>query len=270
MATTLFDSFSTQLPNVQNGNPEPYPSASESGTIAARTDAPPMFATKAAAYALVGNNIIGAAQIQTTLQNLYLAPTDQTMIHYNEGDVVRSASVYLLNPVNVALSVHQSNRVRCVSETSANKMRTDILYRRISGSGGPNRTFAILEFKRQGVFAVDDFRSATKPATQIASFEQKASNRPESTYFMDNALKVIKQAAAYAIQHRTQYVALFDWGLLVMVRFVDLDLSKDDDTLVDDGVGTRCTLDLVPLARSQTMRLALLGFLAEAYDNTPQ
>ena len=267
MATTLFQSFSASLPTFQNINPTAHLDASENVTAATGINAP-KFATKAAGYYLIGKTIISAAHVQTLLQSLYLAPVDPTTTHFSTADVFRSASVYLLHPVNIALSAYQPGGVRCMSETSASNTRIDALYL----AGSPDRVFAVLEFKRRDVLKVNEFKLATKTATtdaQVQALVQTASNRPGASFFAGNALKIIKQAARYAIQHGTQYVALFDWGFLIMIRFVDLDVTQDDDTRVANGVGTRCTIDMVSLLHSMKMRASLLGFLSEAYDNTP-
>lgn len=77
----------------------------------------------------------------------------------------------------------------------------------------------------------------------------------------------MKQAASYATRQRIQYVALFDWDVLVLVKFIEMDPRLDVDDLIDNGVGDWCETTII--TRSHEMRAALLGFLASAYQDTP-
>ena len=76
---------------------------------------------------------------------------DPTTIHYHKADVVYPASVYLLNPVRVVLSIHQPNLVQCVSETTTDNTRTAMLYYRVPDRVDLSHKFAVLEFKQRGI-----------------------------------------------------------------------------------------------------------------------
>lgn len=197
----------------------------------------------------------------------YLSEIESAMDHESEGDVVRSSALYLLHPVNQALSLLTHNSVRCRSEAATHKIRSDITYYRAK------RPFAVVEFKKRGVIRVPEFRAATKtitPTTSELDLVMNASgiNRHHS-FFGGNSAILIKQAASYAINHRTRYVVLFNWDMMVLCYFTQLDHTATVDTLITNGVGNYCEVEIIPFSESHRMRPSLLGFLANAYQNTP-
>lgn len=188
--------------------------------------------------------------------------------HDSEGDVVRSAAQYLLHPVNQALSSVPGVLVRCQSEATTTNIRSDITYYRGPNAQNPiYKAFAVVEFKKRGVIKQAEFHNTIRhqaPPTQqqVAATVAAALALNNETYFDGDALILIKQAASYAVAHRTPYVALFDWDFLVLVHF-----TRMPPDMVD--VGDYCELEVIPHAQSQRMRGALLGFLAHAYSNAP-
>lgn len=107
-----------------------------------------------------------------------------------------------------------------------------------------------------------------------------AENRLTRTCFLSNSLNHMKQAAAYSIQHRTRYVALFNYDYLILCYFPWLDITKDSVALrsinqtfenypVETDVYPFSVID--PQTNTSQpnpeVRLALLGFLQDGLDN---
>lgn len=199
-------------------------------------------------------------------EHLYMK--EQAMQHHNESDVVRSAAMYLVHPVMGALDAEPTMNGGFIlqSEDVNNTVRTDITFYRYTGTGA-NRPIAMLEFKRRGVIRPDQFDSTIAAAAPANG----------STLFEGEALKLIKQAAAYAMMFPTRHVALCDWNYLVLCYFVDMPYNQPAN------VGDRVEIQYIPIgnpstpnrlgfnnsANSQLFRPALLGFLKSAYDETP-
>jgi hypothetical protein len=98
----------------------------------------------------------------------------------------------------------------------------------------------------------------------------KGQDESGSSFFYGNSEVLMKQASSYAVNHGTQFVALFNWDYLVPVHFTKMDTSvKDIEKRRTNGVGEWCEMKIVPYKDSDQMRRALLGFLALAYQNTP-
>lgn len=141
----------------------------------------------------------------------------------------------------------------------------------------------MVEFKKRHLIVAKDFEKAEKlnsavseddvrqQASQIAG--RAAGFNNDNSFYEDYSCKLMKQASAYATQHRTKYVALFNWQVLVLVRFQAMELLDDNNRLYDSnelrkrGVGEWCQTTVI--TQSSQMRPALLGFLAEAYAETP-
>ncbi|KAI1299437.1 hypothetical protein F5Y03DRAFT_365968 [Xylaria venustula] len=80
----------------------------------------------------------------------------------------------------------------------------------------------------------------------------------------------MKQATAYALTHRTQYVAIFDWDFLVLIVYRGLDSTQSAEDLYVQEAGDYCEIAIMDNRTSQSanVRAALLGFLITAYRNT--
>lgn len=223
------------------------------------------------------------ANVQQILQNENLYHEEPVTRHASEGDVVRSAAMYVLHPVNQALAVHPNTTgsVTCLAETTANKLRADITYFR--NAAPSKRAFAVVEFKKRQLIDPSQFEKAEKinsARTQAQVIQQApdlvaraADNNDDRTFYDLYSCKLMKQAAAYATQHRTKYVALFNWGVLVLVKFQAMELANTagvmftPEQLRRNGVGEWCQTTIIK--EQHHMRPALLGFLAEAYSLTP-
>jgi hypothetical protein len=142
------------------------------------------------------------------------------------------------------------------------------------------RAFAVVEFKKRGVILPQEFRAAQRvnnvPSQNetnalVQNAQQYLQNPPsgDASLFVGNSRTLIKQAASYAIRHRTRYVALFDWDTLVLAKFVRMNPALSTHALGQNGVGDYCETTIITSNHSQDMRAALLGFLWEAAVQTP-
>lgn len=200
-------------------------------------------------------------------ENVYMKK--QAMVHYNESDVVRAAAMYLVHPVVAAMGadLDRAGGLLLQSEDILSQVRSDITFYRDNGTLG-RRPIAVLEFKRRGIIRPDQF-AAAMPALAPA--------RPGESLFDYEALKLIKQASAYAMVFRTRHIALCDWNYLVLCYFVDMPYNTPTN------VGRRVEIQIIPVGTPSTpnqlgfdnsdnshhFRPALLGFLKTAYDQTP-
>jgi hypothetical protein len=230
-------------------------------------------------YTRAGRAALEAVQGQ--LQQRFMPSDEDLFAHRSEADVVRSAALYLLHPVNMALSFRGPRNYKCSSEYTGNtggKVRSDVVFFR--QNGGPNmQPMAVLEFKNRGILdhrpdLWNNTLTAQRSTGALLTQEVLASARfggnlknvvdyaPDNielgqmTYFDGNPLILVKQAAAYAIVNKTRYVALFDWNTLILIHFHQLDLVSKHC-----GDGIRTTI----IREKAEMRLALLGFLELAH-----
>lgn len=221
----------------------------------------------------------------TALTNEYLSHVELLMRHASEADVVRTAALYLLHPINQAFSAHPitAGTITCLAEMSSTGLRADITYFKSPPTPGDKRAFAVVEFKKRQLIVPQDFSRAEKCNSNMSEAQvrqdiaqiggQAAGRNAENTFYDDYSCKLVKQAAAYAVAHRTKYIALFNWDALVLIRFQAMELLNSNQrlrTVADlkiDGVGEWCQTTVI--TQSAQMRPSLLGFLAEAYDSTP-
>ena len=282
MAVRLSQAFANVATNALPAYPNPHGNshANMSGDSTRDTDPPYFSITAQPRHPVHQNwdalgtaavaNIPGIAAAAHALNRELIYLNEPATYHNSEGDVVRSAAQYLLHPVNQVLSSHAGALMRCQSEATANRVRSDITYYRGPNAQNPAfKAFAVVEFKKRGVIKQTEFaatiRHRVQPsAAQVQATITAALATANETYFGGDALVLIKQAASYAIAHRTPFVALFDWDFLVLVHFTQMAITAD----ITD-VGSHCELDIIPNAQSQRMRAALLGFLADAYNNAP-
>lgn len=201
--------------------------------------------------------------------------------HKSEGDVVRTAALYVLHPVNQVFAAHPdtAGNVTCLAEAPSSGLRADVTYyRNPITPAKEKRAFAVVEFKRRQLIEWTEFEAAEKvpagnsePTVQRRNeLSRRAMGRNhDNTYYEKYSCKLMKQAAAYAISQRTKYVALFNWDALVLVRFQAMPLTDTNNRLRSveevkaDGVGEWC--QTTTITQTQFMRPALLGFLNEAY-----
>ncbi|KAI0546720.1 hypothetical protein F4679DRAFT_404219 [Xylaria curta] len=268
-AVTIKQSFTKTLPLYQN--PLGVGDTHISGSTTLETDPPRFFIPVSHdSWVNLGLQSLGGAS-RGTLEGEHISLREDAMYHHNEGDVARAAAMYLLHPINQALSAipNFGGSIKCLSEQSANGVRCDISFRRYRGN--QQRCFAIVECKKRGVIDDNEFRQAARtPKNSVSQHVQAAMDAPGGSFFQRNSVKLMKQAAAYAIRNGTQYVALFNWDRLVLIRFSMLDPRRKIKDLIANGVGDYCEIAVIKYdTGSHLMRAALLGFLIEAYQQTP-
>lgn len=269
----------------------------------------PNIRTARAQYqALVSNPNVSAANrlvyqpgldaVDSFLNNRQFVPqTEDNIRHTNEADVVRTANLYLIHPVIQALWSHPYYHAGLISqsEDSQNGTRTDITLTKVNRNQ-LHRSFAVVEFKRRGAIAGQSFMhnlqmppntGFTNPQAYLAHIvapvaagqqptaQQLAAIRSVPlTRFTSGPLTLIKQATAYAIEHRTRFIVLFNYDWLICCYFPWLDPTKSANQLLQEN---RASLSEFPVeldmyeksTNAQEMRLALLGFLWTAIENTP-
>ncbi|KAI1420595.1 hypothetical protein F5Y12DRAFT_109952 [Xylaria sp. FL1777] len=269
---TIIESFNYPLPSIQNGNSiDEDPDTHLSGSKAAQTD-PPVFCAplEKECWVKLGHKTLQSIRLPTE----YLSLPEKAMVHMSEADVIRSAAIYLLHPINQVLYTI-SPSTTCLAERASKNVRSDICFIR---GGTQGRIFALVEFKRRGVIRPNEFRRASRQLTQdpntqraqINQCVQAAMNEDQKTFFTGNSFKLIKQAAAYAIDSGTRYVALFNWDYLVLIHFGGINPGLVVEVLEAQGVGPYCDITMIPNSpRSADIRPALLGFLVRAYQDTP-
>lgn len=242
----------------------------------------------------------------------YVPEKEDNIRHTNEADVVRTANLYLIHPVIQALWSHPKYHRSLVSqsEDTQNGTRTDVTFMKLGpappvGHQQVHRDFFILEFKRRGMIDGDDFEHTIpvprgtapqvfyrgilqpvapkgKPTQSQKAAVQAISppavgapvpNRTQpTTFFKAGPIKLITQAAAYAVHHSTRYVALFGYDCLICCYFPWVDPAtspSDNEKLNEDLKGEYpVEVDVYP-GTSPDVRLALLGIMWTAIEDTP-
>lgn len=237
--------------------------------------------------------------------------------HANEADVVRSASLYLVHPVAQAFWAHPMYSASLISQSEDVKdwSRTDLTFYK-SKPGHKTRDFMVLEYKRRNAIKREKFehkydrpRSWPEGTHDFASLNRLiltphghdnhgaavnalAAVVKSNTRTMNNVgeeimslfgntgtAKLVKQASAYAVEHRTRYVALFNYDNLVLCYFPWLDCTASVKNLRPNfqkkDYQYPVEVEIYPInsdpkkSDSDKVRLALLGFMRAAYDNTP-
>jgi len=249
---TLLQSFNQALP-VFPGDMDTSDIKSASSTSTANA-APPKF-WKVRTYNQWNNYADTVLSAVGNALGARLPELEDSMFLKVEADVIRASILYLLHPVNQALSARHPGEIRCNSETTNNKKgRCDITYSRAQGPDWI--PFAVIEIKRQGAIRGHEF-TASRTSDANHSFHQ-ALNDPNSrgSLFNGNSYFLMQQASHYAVNENTQFVALFDWDTLFLNRFSNLSPAVD---VGDWSYGTLIR------GRAQ-MRRALLGFLEKAHE----
>lgn len=223
----------------------------------------------------VGEYIDRASEVcarnSSTLKRSYLPAPYSPCILESEADIVRSAALWLLHPVIIALQ-SEFKLVGCYAEVTIDDCRCDALIK-ING-----QTMVVLEYKNRGHIKMDEFNQG---CIQDCSYANRAAilNEIKGVYrggrgesAMDNnATCLTKQAAAYATKWRTRYVALFDWDSFFLWNFAGLDFrQKAARTPTSTPVGPdghAAWAYGTQVRRREEYRKALLGFVLEAFQN---
>ncbi|KAJ0120619.1 hypothetical protein J7T55_015349 [Diaporthe amygdali] len=285
---TIRNSFALgqKLPNFMNWKLDGNVTATTSGEHTLATD-PPFFAIQSATnWIQVGQQVLTQTPQNSEIDKEGLAFHEHPAGHGNEGDIVRTAGIYLIHPICQALWANPTlqGKVMCQSEASSNGIRADItFYRTPPVPQGTSRAVAVVELKKRGVINAPAKQNSRETKVMLEDamkkitatqdhryWAQRAQGQTGDTFFHGNSEILMKQASSYAIHHGTQFVALFNWDYLVLVHFTQMDPRVTKvETRRSNGVGEYCEMTIIPYKNSDHMRSALLGFLALAYQDTP-
>lgn len=268
-----FDKFPPQYLRLQD---QQNPQASISGQSVLRQE-PPAFAIKQdhEYWIRLSNEVLNDPNIQKILREEYISKRDPSTRHFNEADVVASIMPYLMYPVFRAMWAKYGDEFGRRLEMYHDHVKGDMTF----GYGKLDKGIphAVLEMKRRGVIRPHQFEDAqrwslhdsenpntTERQKQVetakilkeAKENGKTSPSHETTLFEGNALKLVKQASAYAVKYGVQFVGLCDYDYLVLLRFPLL--AKDDRG--DYTIGSYCHVTIFDV-RETPVRRALLGFL---------
>lgn len=205
---------------------------------------------------------------EAALKRSYLpAPYSPCMLD-SEADIVRSAALWLLHPVIIALQ-NEFRSVGCYAEVTIDDCRCDALVK-ING-----KTMVVLEYKNRGHINRAQFErglirdSSYANRSQILDNIDVAMGTANKSLMAHNAVALTKQAAAYATKWRTRYVGLFDWDNFFLWNFAGCDFRRGAPsqfrTLGADGHAKWAWGTLVE--RREDYRKALLGFILEAFQD---
>ena len=256
---TIIHSFYYPLPDLHLG-PAPPLQAHANSTTAEETDPPrvwiektPMSWSNNEAHPLI-NAIRNAPGVQTLVSAIERPFWMQT-----EADVVRATTLYFLHSVNQAINVRFRERIFCAAEDRGNgNLRCDLVWR-IQDRNGNMINIAVLELKNRGILQRHEFISARTDRANSSNKAARAWQEPNHTFLRGNARLVSKQAAAYALERRTKFVAIFDWDSLFLYEFAAINTDVWD-TVGSWSYGTWVDYD----ARPTNFRMVLLGWLYAA------
>ena len=256
---TLFESFYATRPTL---DPEParyIQITAASGQSTDMTDPPKVWIN----YPVTEYTALADASLEQYQERLqtHLPAVERPFLIFSEADVVRAAALYMLHPINEALNACSPRQIFCRSESKQQGGgRCDVLWQYFDEQEGAWVVIAVLELKNRGMLHWNDLRNALRDTSTYAEGVNKAVDAEDFTLFGDNMVKISKQAAAYAWQTGTPFVAVLDWDSLFMFQFNDVD---DEQQSVGDWTWGTWVVE----EDSITFRKALLGFLLQACAN---
>ncbi|KAI9695807.1 MAG: hypothetical protein M1836_006073 [Candelina mexicana] len=230
--TTIAESFRQPLPSLNQRvlppttanvmpNARPYRHVQPSAHSTAITDPPRAWELDhpSTLFDLVRHLIPhGNQQVPRPLRN-HLPTIESSHVLCTEGDVVRAAVLYLLNPVNVALErlCPAGCRIDCITDgPHGTSSRADIVWR-YRDTQSQTTSFAVLEFKNTYAIHWADFEPGMANLDPYAPVDQQPASMVANSYtaedgtFLDgNAVVMAKQAQKYHNETGCTDVALFD------------------------------------------------------------
>ncbi|KAK2606688.1 hypothetical protein N8I77_005419 [Diaporthe amygdali] len=208
------------------------------------------------------------ARNKAALKRSYLPAPYSPCILESEADIVRSAALWLLHPVIIALQ-SEFKSVGCYAEVTIDDCRCDALIK-INGE-----TMVVLEYKNRGHIKMSEFEEGliTDPSysnrVNILSTINDVQQDDDQSAMGHNAVCLTKQAAAYSTKWKTRYVGLFDWDNFFLWHFAGKDFRPrrvgTSTTVGHDGHATWAYG--TPVRRRDDYRKALLGFILEAFQD---
>ncbi|KAI9674982.1 MAG: hypothetical protein M1817_001388 [Caeruleum heppii] len=280
--TTIAESFRQRLPTLDQRvlpNPmasatpddRPYRQSHASAPSTTATDPPGAWEQDqpSTLFDLVRDLIPqGNEQIPPPLQG-YLPALESSHMLHTEGDVVRAAVLYLLNPVNKALELlcPAGCHIECVTDASHGmSSRTDIAWR-CGDVQNRSTTFAVLEFKNTYALHWPDFKPGLANLNPNAPIDEQpeemltaASDSRTGTLLNGNAVVVAKQAQKYHNETGCTDVAIFDWDTMFIFDFFLMDEDSSPPQLVK-GIWFEETVHGRP---HETFRMLLFGMLVRS------
>jgi hypothetical protein len=219
------------------------------------------------------NNILNDPLIQKepSLQHTIASVSPSRRLN-NEAEVRDASSNFLYDPVQKIIDIKFGNGVLSNLETPSdgNKVRYD----RIWTVKGTTERIAVMEYKKRGYLNLDDFEDAiVEDLADQARIDRLLSEN--HSRLQGNALMLMKQASAYSITSKTNYVVLFDWKAMMLLDFNDRDKFEEGTIgpkaffswYEEDGKILEQEDDLQGNKQNPiypTFRKALLGWLAIA------
>ena len=249
--TTIADSFRQRLPTLnQRVLPQPLASATPndpphcqvypSSHSTADTDPPRAWEPDhpSTLFNLLRELIPrGHQQVLRPLRS-HLPALESSHALRTEGDVVRAAVLYLLNPVNKAVEGLRpaGRRIDCITDASrGTTSRTG----RFRDAQNRSTRFAILEFKNTYALHWADFEPAMADLdpnapvhTQPEGMVSSSFATTTGTLLAGNAVVVAKQAQKYHNETGCTDVALFDWDTMFIFDFYQMNEAASPPQLV--------------------------------------
>lgn len=273
--------------NFANTSKDRHISAAVSGEYTRKTDPPILAIQSAINWVQLGQYFLAQILRNFEIDEARLAFDEHATVHENEGDIVRTAGIYLVHPICQALWANQNlqGTVVCQSEASTSGTRADLTFYCTSQSpNDDSRPVAVIGLKKRGVInappsttskernvTLGDAMDVMAVVNNQQYWAAKGHQEPDNTFFGGiRRYCGSKLHSAYATSYGTQFVALFNWDYLVLVHFTQMDPRvTNTKARQDNGVGEYCESTIIPYKDSDQMCPALLGFLALAYQNTP-
>lgn len=196
-------------------------------------------------------------------KTMRLAPWESNMRMDSEGDVVCGSTIYLNNPVHIALHAAQNHSPACDIRSEVTLGTTS---RADKGYFHRDHAYAILEYKRLGAVsrrcARGEFENGVpKDPKQFALWMSSAEHRfAEDRRGVENTRFLLQQSVHYQHRFGARFVALFDWNALVL-----LVLPQCRGVGLNDKVSYAYITEVTD---NRKFRRALLGFLLFAYRNS--
>ncbi|MCJ1260006.1 hypothetical protein MMC24_007846 [Lignoscripta atroalba] len=184
---------------------------------------------------------------------------ERTHLLHTEADVLRASFLYLLHPVDVAVSrLLGTGSLDCRGEVSSmGGCRNDIKW--VYRNGNQTTNIAVLEFKNTKVMHWQDFGFAMANSNNAKTMRDSAQGNNLHTHFRNNAVWLSKQARKYSAS--VPDVALFDWSTMFIFDFNGMDEDILNPILANGIWFTESTSNH---NQGESFRTLLLGFLVRA------
>lgn len=198
----------------------------------------------------------------------------------NEAGVVAGSMAYIIMPLVAALHSQYGNRFEVTTEDTHSEtyedvsgdtrkimVRTDLVFQRVPDGGGKPTVIAVIEYKRRGVIAYNDYAFAILDGgTTGDEINAKLDPLPK-TRLQGNAERHGMQTCTYAASTKCKHIALFNWDHLLIFHYYLLG-EHDVQTAGDYAGLTWATEGDVQgtYVEQAPIRKVLLGWLLMAFE----